>query len=116
MVRRLVLAVSAFASLGADLSWFEAEAPTTLNPLFARTMADERAQELVFDRIFYRLPIMSQPGSDLVERYERVDRQRGFRLHLKRVFWQDGTPLTANDVCFTVDAMLDPETPVGRFI
>ena len=45
------------ALLGATLTVAEAELPTTLHPVFARTAVDDRAQELIFDRVFYRDPI-----------------------------------------------------------
>lgn len=114
MHRSYALVAAAVLSLGADLSWYEAEAPTTLNPLFARTMVDERAQELVFDRLFFRTPIGSQPESRLVDRYERRDGGRGLRIELyPGLSWHDGRPLGADDVCFTVDTIRDPATPLG---
>jgi hypothetical protein len=31
--------------------------PTTLNPLYAKTMADARAHELIYERLFFTTPI-----------------------------------------------------------
>jgi peptide/nickel transport system substrate-binding protein len=97
---------------GADLSFYEESLPTTLNPLFARSMVDRRAQELVFDRLFYRSAVTSEIKSRLVRTTEVLDGGRAVRLVLAEgVRWHDGEPLTPQDVCFTLDAMRDPGTP-----
>ncbi|MEZ4235925.1 MAG: ABC transporter substrate-binding protein [Myxococcota bacterium] len=100
-----------------DLSFYEEALPTTLNPLFARSMVDRRAQELVFDRLFYRSAITSEIKSRLVQTTEVLDGGRGVKLTLKEgIRWHDGEPLTPADICFTLDAMRDPRTPtqVGK--
>ncbi|MBT3218321.1 MAG: ABC transporter substrate-binding protein [Proteobacteria bacterium] len=83
---------------------------TTLHPLFPRNMADIRAQTLVFDRLFYRSSINDERRSRLVGKYEKRDEQ--FILTLTPdIYWHDGEDFTAEDVCFTVRAILDPGTP-----
>lgn len=101
-----------FALLGADISYYEEQAPSTLNPLFARTMVDKRSQELVFDRLFYRSAITNELKSGLVTQFERLGDGRQLKIVLKDgVKWHDGKPFGPDDVCFTIDAMLDPGTP-----
>ena len=39
--------------VAAKLEYFEESLPTSLNPLYASSMVDSRAQELVFDRMWY---------------------------------------------------------------
>ena len=41
----------------ADVTYYEEALPTSLNPLFARTMVDHRTHELLFDRLVFRSPI-----------------------------------------------------------
>ncbi len=93
---------------GANLSVYDDALPTTLHPLFAETLADERAQELVFDRLFFHSLVNSTLDSLLVERWELDDDGRNLSLTLKQgLRWHDGRAATAADVCFTVDVLLD---------
>jgi peptide/nickel transport system substrate-binding protein len=88
--------------------------PTTLNPLFARTLADQRAAELVFDRLFFRDPVANVVDSRLVWRSEGLDGGRRVQLYLvEGIRWHDGTPFGPEDVCFTVEAMLQTIEPAG---
>ncbi|MEZ4240113.1 MAG: ABC transporter substrate-binding protein [Myxococcota bacterium] len=106
------LAGALLLAAGADVSYYEEAAPSTLNPLFARTMVDRRSQELVFDRLFYRSAITNELRSGLVESWERIGDGRSIKLKLKEgVKWHDGKPFGPDDVCFTIEAMLDPATP-----
>jgi peptide/nickel transport system substrate-binding protein len=104
--------LGAFLALGADVSYYEEAAPSSLNPLFARTMVDKRSQELVFDRLFYRSAITNELKSGLVSQWERVGDGRSLKLQLKEgIKWHDGKSFGPDDVCFTVDAMLNTSTP-----
>lgn len=112
----LGVAVLAGAAPTSEAVRFADELPTTLNPLFAATMADVRAQELIFDRLVYRSALHSDDDSRLLVknddalgslRRETLDGGAAVRLWVRQdVRWQDGEPLTADDVCFTIDAML----------
>jgi ABC-type transport system substrate-binding protein len=85
------------------LDVYEQELPTTLNPLLPRTAVDRRVHALIFDTLF-------SPDSPLVTQFERGPRQ--LRVTLDRdVHFHDGAPVTAEDVCFSVQAVLDPGTP-----
>ncbi|MEQ1571673.1 MAG: ABC transporter substrate-binding protein [Myxococcota bacterium] len=97
---------------GADVGYYEEASPSTLNPLFARTMVDKRSQELVFDRLWYRSAITNELKSGLVENFERVGDGKQLKIVLKPgVKWHDGQEFGPEDVCFTVKAMLDSHTP-----
>jgi peptide/nickel transport system substrate-binding protein len=75
-------------------------------------MVDQRVQELIFDRLFYRSAITSDLKSRLVNGFEVFDGGRRVKLELRTdVRWHDGEPLGPEDVCFTVAAMLDRRTP-----
>ena len=94
------------------VSYYEESLPSTMNPLFARTMVDRRTHELVFDRLFYRSPVTNEIMSRLVTRYEKGSGNTSVTLWLKQgVKWHDGKSLSPEDICFTVEAMLDPGTP-----
>ena len=75
-------------------------------------MVDYRAQELIFDRLWYHDAITNDLESRLVDKWELAEGGKAMRLTLKQnVKWHDLQPLTSKDVCFTVAAMLDPKTP-----
>jgi peptide/nickel transport system substrate-binding protein len=75
-------------------------------------MVDYRAQELIFDRLWYHDAITNDLESRLVDKWELAEAGKAMRLTLKpNVKWHDLQPLTSKDVCFTVAAMLDPKTP-----
>ncbi len=108
----IALAVSGTALLGSNLAYYEESLPSTLNPLFAESMVDSRVHELIFDRIYYHSPITNELTSRLVEGWTVAEGGKAVRLTLKKgVTWHDGVPFSSADVCFTIDAMLDPNTP-----
>ncbi len=97
--------------LGADVAYYDEQLPTSLNPLFARTMVDRRSQELVFDRLFYRSAITNELKSRLVTETTRPGDGKTLRLELQPgIKWHDGRSFWAGDVCFTVRALLHPQT------
>jgi len=106
-----LVGLSALATCGSTLSFYEESLPTTLNPLYAASMVDHRVNELVFDRLYYHDPITNELASRLVTQWELVEQGKAVRLTLRKdIKWQDGKNFRADDVCFTVRAMLDPGT------
>jgi len=114
-LRSLLAAIglsAALATTGAALAFYEENLPGTLNPLFASGMVDYRSQELVFDRLYFHSAIDNRLMSRVVDKGELVDGGKAYRVTLKAgMKWHDSKPVTAKDVCFTVNAMLDPNTP-----
>ena len=93
-------------AIAARLEYFEESLPTTLNPLYASSMVDYRAQELVFDRLWYHDPITNNLESRLVERWEVAEGGKAVKLTLRPgIKWHNGKNLTSKDVCFTVNAL-----------
>jgi peptide/nickel transport system substrate-binding protein len=102
---------------GATVSYYEESLPSTMNPLFARMMVDYRTHELVFDRLFFRSAINNELRSRVVERYEKLDGGLSLKVYLiQGIKWHDGEKFGPDDVCFTIDAMLDKNTasPVAK--
>lgn len=96
---------------GATLTYYDEALPTTLNPLFARSMVDYRSHELTFDRLFYRDAVTNKLMSRVVSRFESQDDET-IRLWIREdARWHDGQPVTTSDVCFTVRTLLDPLVP-----
>ena len=97
---------------GATLAYFEERIPTSLNPLFANSMADQRAQELIFDRLWFHDAVTNELRSRVVQKYQIAEAGRAVEITLKSgIRWHNGQALTAKDLCFTVKAMLDSRTP-----
>src|SRR5690606_18337544 len=102
---------------GSTVSYYEESLPSTMNPLFARSMVDYRSHELVFDRLFFRSAITNELRSRLVTKFEKLEGGKAIKLWVKEgVRWHDEKPLTPADICFTIDALLDPKTasPIAK--
>lgn len=115
-LRPLALAAAAVIGTamlgGSTVSYYEEALPTTMNPLFARSMVDRRSHELVFDRLFYRSAITNELKSRLVSRFEVQEGGKKLKMwFVEGVKWHDGKPFGPADVCFTIEAMLNPATP-----
>ena len=101
------VALAALGS-GATLSFYEESLPTSMNPLYADTMVDFRSQELVFDRLWFHDAVTNELKSRVVEKWELAEGGKAIKITLKDgLKWHTGKPMTAMDVCFTVEAMLD---------
>lgn len=97
---------------GTTVTFYDEALPTTMNPLFSRSMVDVRTHELVFDRLFYRSGITNELRSRLVEKYQTLEGGEQLKLFLKDgVKWHDDRRLVPADVCFTIDAILNESTP-----
>ncbi|MFT7519333.1 MAG: ABC-type transport system substrate-binding protein, partial [Kiritimatiellia bacterium] len=99
--------------LGASsVDYYEEALPSTMNPIFSRTMVDFRSHELIFDRLYTRSPITNELESRVVESDEIINNGEMLKVTLKKgIKWHDGKPLTSKDLCFTIKALLDPKTP-----
>jgi peptide/nickel transport system substrate-binding protein len=81
---------------------------TNASPFGARTAADRALVSLLF-RGLVRLGPGSTITGDLAERWEVGDDGRTWTFHLRDgLYWEDGEPITAADVTFTVDVLSDP--------
>ncbi|MDL1950319.1 hypothetical protein FBQ97_10960, partial [Acidobacteria bacterium ACD] len=85
--------------------------PKTLNPLLAT--ADPELVVLALtsrNLVDWDEELALVPG--LAESAVESDDHRSFTFRLREgARWEDGTPVTADDVVFTVEALVDPRTP-----
>ena len=108
------LASMAMAWRPSEVKFYDETLPSSLNPLYAESMVDYRAQELYFDRLYYNDPVTNELTSRIVNRWELAS-QTALRLHLKPgLKWHNGEAVTAADICFTIDAMLNKKTTSKR--
>jgi peptide/nickel transport system substrate-binding protein len=83
--------------------------PIALDPRFATDAISSRVDELVFDALV-RADAHGQFLSDLAESFERPG-PTTLVFHLRQgLRFSDGRPLTARDVKYTYDSILDPAT------
>lgn len=102
--------VTAVALGSASVDYYEEALPTTMNPVYARTMVDFRSHELVFDRLYYRSPITNELMSRVLEKDEILNNGQMLKVTPKKdIKWHDGKKLSPDDICFTVNAMLNPK-------
>jgi len=86
--------------------------PNTLNPLLAQLdPVDREFVPLLFAGLMRTTPD-GQIVPDLAERWEVAPDGRTYTFTLRAgLRWSDGTPLDANDVVFTYDALRAPDFP-----
>jgi peptide/nickel transport system substrate-binding protein len=85
--------------------------PIYINPILAQdNNCDRDLEELIFDGLF------SIDGKGnfiprLADKVEISNDNKTYTISLKRnVFWHDGIPFKAEDVIFTIDTILNPQT------
>lgn len=83
--------------------------PFYVNPLLSQTSeADSDLTALVYSGLF-KYDKDGNATTDLAESYEISADQREYTVKIrKNVLWQDGKPLTAEDVFFTFNILQDP--------
>ncbi len=74
--------------------------PIAVNPIISANQTDQDISALIYSRLF-----------DLINTYETAEDGKVYLLKLKEdLRWEDGEPLTSNDVIFTIKTAQDPET------
>jgi len=83
--------------------------PNYINPLLAQASeADSDLSQLIFSGLL-KYDKDGNLVNDLAASYEISENQSEYTVHLKQnLKWHDGSPLTADDVFFTVNAIKDP--------
>ena len=84
-------------------------APNNLDPRYGTDTASSRAHQLIFNNLV-SLDEKMQVAPNLASRWETTD-YRTYRFHLRQgVRFHDGHELTARDVVYTYEYILDPKT------
>jgi peptide/nickel transport system substrate-binding protein len=87
----------------------------TLNPVLTSDTASSRITSLVFDSLVDIDPDTLEPTSNLAESWTVSDDSTVFTFTIKSgVTFHDGQPLTAADVKFTYDLLMNPDTGTPR--
>lgn len=82
---------------------------TTTNPIFATNIADTSVSKLVFAPLL-TYDVKGNLSPELASSYTLNSRGDSYRVFLKKnLTWQDGKPLTADDVVFTYNLIKNPD-------
>lgn len=83
--------------------------PRFINPVYANSDVDRDLVQLIFSGLMkYDENLNIVP--DLAERYEIEQEGRVYKFYLKEnLVWQDKTPLTADDIVFTIRTIQNPD-------
>lgn len=83
--------------------------PRFINPVYANSDVDRDLVQLIFSGLMkYDENLNIVP--DLAERYEIEEEGRVYKFYLKEnLVWQDKTPLTADDIVFTIRTIQNPD-------
>src|SRR3989344_9435688 len=82
---------------------------TNANPIFATGSVDSSVSRLVFSSLF-KFDQQNQLVGDLASGYDVDDRGVVYTVHLRpKLKWQDGRPLTAEDVVYTYQTIQNPD-------
>jgi peptide/nickel transport system substrate-binding protein len=82
---------------------------SNISPLYATSLVDTSLSRLVFSSLF-TYNTSNQLVGDLAQSYSVDSTGKIFTVHLKpNLKWQDGQPLTANDVVFTYHVIQNPD-------
>ncbi len=82
---------------------------TNANPLYATSEADATVAKLIFAGLF-TYDNQDRLIGDLASGYSVDTRGTTYTVHLKpHLLWQDGQPLTGNDVVFTYQTIQNPD-------
>ena len=81
---------------------------TNANPIYASNPVDSTVSHLIFSGLF-TYNQQNQLVGDLADSWNVDARGTTYEVHLRpNLAWQDGAPLTANDVAFTYHVIQDP--------
>jgi len=84
--------------------------PRFVNPIYANSDIDRDLTELLFSGLMKYSSEMNMVP-DLARDYPEIeDEGRTYKFYLKEnLLWQDGTPLTADDIVFTIKTIQNPD-------
>ena len=88
---------------------------TNANPVYATSEVDQAVSRLVFAGLL-TYNNQNQLVGDLADSWQSTDDGRQITVHLRpHLTWQDGQPLTAQDVIFTVHVIQNPDAQSPLF-
>ena len=97
------------APFGGDFKMNLGTAPTTLNALSSTDFNSTQVQSMILEGLLTRNLDTREWEPALASSYQIAKDGKSFEFTLRDgVKWQDGKPLTVEDVKFSFDAIMDP--------
>lgn len=84
--------------------------PQSLDPRLARTLIDTTVMHMLYEGVM-RVDNQGQLQNALAQDITVSEDLKTYTITLKRTFWSDGSPLTAEDFIETWKSILDPKFP-----
>jgi peptide/nickel transport system substrate-binding protein len=95
---------------GGSIVYSELSEPKSFNPIVAQETSTTNITDLVVRPVVRRNQLTLEWEPDLAERWEVSADQKTLTIHLRDgLKWSDGTPLTSDDVIFTVNEVIKNE-------
>lgn len=96
---------------GGQVIWGNVSDISTVNPLLGADDPTNPLLGLVFESLTSTNPLDGQPVPGLADSWERAEDGVTYTFHISPdATFHDGSPVTANDVAFSLDAQLNPDT------
>jgi len=98
----------------ADLTVINGAEPESLDPALALSIEDLRVTQPLFEGLTRNDPVTAAPVPGLAERWDLSADGRTYRFYLRtNAVWSTGEPITAADVAWSWQRVLDPRTGAG---
>ncbi len=105
---------SPHAEVGGEISTFAGPYPRSLNYFLDTSVHSAEILGLLYDSLLSMNPATLDYEPGLAERWTVSDDKRVITIHLDpAATWSDGTPITADDIVWTWQAILDPKNLTG---
>jgi microcin C transport system substrate-binding protein len=102
------------AEIGGEISIFAGQYPKSMNYYLDTNVLSAELFGAMFETLLAMNPMTLEYEPGLAERWTISEDKKTFTFHIdKRARWSDGTPITAHDVKWTVDTILDPKHLTG---
>ncbi len=102
------------AEIGGNISIFAGQYPKSLNYYLDNNFLSSEIFGAMFETLLSMNPITLEYEPGLAEKWTISDDKKTFIFHIdKNSRWSDGTPITASDVKWTYDAIMNPKNLTG---
>ena len=99
---------------GGEISTFAGQYPKSLNYYIDNNMLSAEIFGAMYETLLNMNPLTLEYEPGLAERWSISTNKKIFTFYIdKRARWSDGSPITAHDVKWTYDAIVDPKNLTG---
>jgi microcin C transport system substrate-binding protein len=102
------------AYVGGSISTFAGQYPQSFNYYLANNTFCAQVFSLMYETLLDMDPLTMAYTPSVASKWSLSDDKRTFTFHIDpRALWSDGKPITAKDVRWTYDAIMDPKNTTG---